>query len=202
VSANPKFYDGGLLKINPTDIVLGIDQSYSGFGLTALSAQGSLSYAAWVYKAQHTGISRLVDIWDYLAYKFYELENTYDHTIVDVAMEGYAYSSQMAHLAGELGGVVKFALHSHLTGNGQLPLIVPPTTLKKYVAGKGTGVSKSQMLLNVYKKWGVEFDDDNAADSFSLAMIVSGRSTTAYEKEVLDKLQKSSTSRDSNPVIG
>ena len=49
--------------------------------------------------------------------------------------------------------------------------------------GKGQGVSKSQMLLNVYKKWGVEFTDDNAADSYSLAKLVSGKFALAYEKE-------------------
>lgn len=67
-------------------------------------------------------------------------------------------------------------------------MIVPPTSLKKYVTGKGQGVSKSQILLNVYKKWGVEFTDDNAADSYGLAHIVSGKAKLSYEKEVYEKL--------------
>jgi hypothetical protein len=67
-------------------------------------------------------------------------------------------------------------------------LIVPPTSLKKYVTGKGQGTSKSQILLNVYKKWGAEFTDDNAADSYGLAHIVSGKAKLSYEKEVYDKL--------------
>jgi hypothetical protein len=44
------------------------------------------------------------------------------------------------------------------------------------------------MLLQVFKKWGVEFPDDNAADSYGLAHIVSGKGSMAYEKEIYDKL--------------
>jgi hypothetical protein len=45
------------------------------------------------------------------------------------------------------------------------------------------------MLLYVYKKWDVEFTDDNAADSYALARLVAGAHDLAYEKEVYDKLQ-------------
>jgi hypothetical protein len=45
------------------------------------------------------------------------------------------------------------------------------------------------MLLYVYKKWGQEFTDDNAADSYSLARLVAGTHTLEYEKNVYDKLQ-------------
>jgi Holliday junction resolvasome RuvABC endonuclease subunit len=93
-------------------------------------------------------------------------------------------------MAGELGGIVKLSLYSYFNDcQGQYPLIVPPTNLKKYVAGKGNGVSKSQMLLHVYKKWDAEFTDDNAADSYALAHLVSGSYSLAYEKEVYEKLQ-------------
>ena len=47
----------------------------------------------------------------------------------------------------------------------------------------------SFVLLYVYKKWDAEFNDDNAADSYALARLVSGSHNTAYEKEVYDKLQ-------------
>ena len=100
-------------------------------------------------------------------------------------MEGYAYGAQMAHMAGELGGMVKLSLII----DGVYPLIVAPSMLKKYVTGKGTGVQKNQMLLNIYKKWGIEFTDDNAADAYGLAKIASGWAETAYEKEVLEKLK-------------
>ncbi len=68
------------------------------------------------------------------------------------------------------------------------PLIVPPTSLKKYVTGKGN-TQKNQMLMHVFKKWNLEFTDDNAADSYALAHLVSGKADLAYEKEVYHKLQ-------------
>ena len=102
-------------------------------------------------------------------------------------MEGYAFGSQMANMLGELGGMVKLSLFDV----DLYPLIVPPTSLKKYVTGKGQGIPKSQMVLHVYKKWGAEFSDDNAADSYALAQLVSGQRTLAYEKEIYDKLQDS-----------
>jgi hypothetical protein len=57
------------------------------------------------------------------------------------------------------------------------------------VTGKGQGIPKSQMVLHIYKKWGAEFSDDNAADSYALARLASGYSTLAYEKEICNKVK-------------
>jgi Holliday junction resolvasome RuvABC endonuclease subunit len=162
-------------------VYIGIDQSYSGFAITALNDSG---YHTTVFKSELRGVDRLMHIEAHLVdtIEKYKLS---PFAINDVAMEGYAFGSQMANMLGELGGMVKLALRSF----GIYPLIVPPTSLKKYVTGKGQGVSKSQILLHVYKKWGVELNDDNAADSYALAHLVSGRHSLAYEKEIYAKLQ-------------
>ena len=169
------FKNGELERKLPT--YLGIDQSYTGFSITAL--QGDVFYTE-VFSSQKHGIDRLRDIQNFLVTWLYKFDNK-----VDVAMEGYAFGSQMANMLGELGGMVKLTLLDF----NIYPLIVPPTSLKKYVTGKGQGVPKSQMLLHVYKKWNVDITDDNAADSYALARLVSGTHTLAYEKEVYDKLQ-------------
>ncbi len=41
--------------------------------------------------------------------------------------------------------------------------VVPPATLKKFVTGKGN-TPKAEMPLRVYKKWGIEFEDDQGCD--------------------------------------
>ena len=46
--------------------------------------------------------------------------------------------------------------------------IVSPSTLKKFVTGKGN-CKKDLVLLKVFQKWGVEFSDNNLADAYSLA---------------------------------
>lgn len=171
-----KVFDGGLEDVIGAEVYIGIDQSYSGFAITALNGTG---YKATVYKSDKRGIDRLRDIQAHM------LDIIVNYTIIDAAMEGYAFGSQMANMLGELGGMVKLTLLEF----GIYPLIVPPTNLKKYTCGKGTGVSKSQMLMYAYKNWGVEFNDDNAADSYALAHLVSGSGKRTYEKEVYAKLQ-------------
>jgi len=173
-----KIFDGGLPAVaREQPVFMGIDQSYSGFAVTVLFGD---TYRTTVYKSDKGGIERLKDIQGHLMNILYSYEG-----VVDVAMEGYAFGSQMANMLGELGGMVKLTLLDF----GIYPLIVPPTNLKKYVTGKGNGISKSQMLLQVYKCWDAEFTDDNAADSFALAKLVSGDAKFAYQKEVYAKLQ-------------
>lgn len=162
---------------NGDPVYIGIDQSYSGFAMTAYQ---NGNYYTEVYKSEKKGIERLKDIQAHVMDWLTDFSS-----IEDVAMEGYAFGSQMANMLGELGGMVKLTLLDF----GIYPLIVPPTNLKKYACGKGNGVSKSQILLHVYKNWGAEFTDDNAADSYVLAHLVSGSYTRAYEKEVYEKLQ-------------
>ena len=161
----------------------GIDQSYSGFAITLLGEDGS--YKTTVAKFDSGGVERLYEIQTHL-------KNTLSTiSVEDVAMEGYAYGREFGVAqSGELGGAVKLALYQMTNiGRGNYPLIVAPTTLKKYVTGRGNGVQKNQMLLHVFKKWGVEFPDDNAADSYGLAHIASGKYKAEYEKEIYEKLQ-------------
>lgn len=164
-------------SVGDLPVYVGIDQSYSGFAITVLNDGG---FFTTVYKSPLRGVDRLYDIQDHI------ISSLQIRDIKDVAIEGYAFGSQMANMLGELGGVVKLTLRNEFE---QYPLIIPPTVLKKYVTGKGQGISKSQIMLHVYKKWGAEFSDDNAADSFALAHLASGKAALAYEKDIYDKVQ-------------
>ena len=55
--------------------------------------------------------------------------------------------------------------------------IISPTTLKKFVTGKGNS-GKDIMLLEVYKRWNVSFSNNNLADAYGLARM-------AYEEKDL-----------------
>lgn len=170
-------------------VAIGIDQSYSGFGVTIMDMDSS-AYKTTVFKGDGIGVDRLLDIRSKLTSIVAHTPAAGTAKEVVVAMEGYAFGSQMANMAGELGGLVKVTLKSILDGyHGSYPYIIPPTVLKKYVTGKGTGVQKNQMLLHVFKKWGVEFNDDNAADSYALAHLVAGKCDLAYEREIYHNIQ-------------
>jgi Holliday junction resolvasome RuvABC endonuclease subunit len=113
-------------------------------------------------------------------------------------MEGTVLASHSALKLGELAGLVKLSIWDYFDGNLnsvipyeehlRKPLQIPPMTLKKYATGKGTS-KKQEMLLQIYKRWGVEFNDDNAADAYALARLASGSAIDAIERETQEKIK-------------
>ena len=83
-----------------------------------------------------------------------------------VYLEGPAYqaSGQVILQMGALHFMTRlFLFKNHVNYK-----IIAPGTLKKFVTGTGRA-KKDLMLLKVYKKWGVEFDDHNLSDAYGLA---------------------------------
>lgn len=185
-----KVFDGGLL---PGTIAVGIDQSLTGFAVTALNVSNPEAYETWVYKSDYRGVKRLSDISNWLQKKLRWLVQEQGCFIQDIAMEGTVLASQSALVLGELSATVKLTLwgffkdydhQEHL----KVPLQIPPMTLKKYAAGKGNA-KKQEMLMQIYKRWGIEFSDDNAADSYALARLAAGLHIDAVEKAVVEQIK-------------
>jgi Holliday junction resolvasome RuvABC endonuclease subunit len=86
-----------------------------------------------------------------------------------LVIEGYSYGSAAnARACMELGGIVRYIL----ARPGRPIREIPPSTLKKFVVGSGgKGVDKDQMLLQAYKRWGVEFRTNDECDAYGLAKI-------------------------------
>jgi crossover junction endodeoxyribonuclease RuvC len=83
-----------------------------------------------------------------------------------VYLEGPAYQAtgQVILQMGALHFMTRlFLFKNHLNYK-----IIAPGTLKKFVTGSGRA-KKDLMLLKVYKKWGVEFEDHNLSDAYGLA---------------------------------
>ena len=182
-----KTINGGLTKNNP--IYIGIDQSLTGFALTAINSTNPMEHMTWVYKSPYFGIERLVDIRTWLEEQFILLEKS-GNTIEDIAMEGTVLASQAALVLGELSATVRLTIYDYFDDAQRFPLKVPPMTLKKYAAGKGNA-KKQEMLLQIYKRWGVEFTDDNAADAYGLARLVGKNFINEVEKAVVEQMQDS-----------
>lgn len=167
---------------------VGIDQSYSGFGIVVwLPTLGDeqVYLGRFEPKKYGTGVDRLRAIEDWIT-------RTLDPFEIDhVCMEGYASASKFGReQAGELGYAVKRTLRFHGM-HGVYPTIVPPTALKKFVTGSGTA-KKNEMLLGVYKRWGMEFSDDNLADAYALARLAEALDTAPelpkFQQEVIERL--------------
>jgi Holliday junction resolvasome RuvABC endonuclease subunit len=165
--------------------------------MTAINVSKVECYETWVYKSPYRGIQRLADIQDWLFDKFETLKAD-GNEIVEIAMEGTVLASQSALVLGELAAAVKLFMYEHFFDimnynpappqHLRTPLQIPPMTLKKYAAGKGNA-KKQEMLMQIYKRWGIEFNDDNAADSYALARLASGSSIDAVEAAIVEQIK-------------
>lgn len=104
-----------------------------------------------------------------------------------VVIEGYAYSPHRgrAFSIGELGGIIKLMLFvNHIDY-----LIVAPTTLKKFITGKGNA-PKSKMEKEIFKRWKVELDTEHEVDAYALAkmgyfIMVKQNHVYSYQEEAM-----------------
>lgn len=161
---------------------IGIDQSLTGFAIAIINCDNPEDYYVEVFKSKYSGVQRLVDIGNWMT----ETIDTFVHgKIHDVAMEGTVLASHSALVLGELSALVKLELYKRWD---ILPLQVPPMTLKKYATGKGNS-KKQEMLMQIYKRWGVEFNDDNAADAYSLSRVAAKMHISDIEKSIIEQLE-------------
>jgi len=86
-----------------------------------------------------------------------------------IGIEGISYGSKGRSIA-EMSALNYFIRISCLENNLSY-MEIPPTTLKKFITGKGNS-PKDLMLLKTYKKFGVEFDNNNLCDAYCLARFV------------------------------
>jgi Holliday junction resolvasome RuvABC endonuclease subunit len=176
-------------------VSIGIDQSLTGFAFATVDLDDPKKYYVNVYKSPYNGVQRLDDIQDFL---FSSMDPLREKTVVDIAMEGTVLASNSALVLGELSATVKLFFFSYYddvahifpAGHERLrtPLQIPPMTLKKYASGKGTS-KKQEMLLQIYKRYGVEFNDDNAADAYALARLAGGLAIDEIEQKVVEQVQ-------------
>ena len=181
-----KLIDG---KIDKGAVVaIGIDQSLTGFAFTVLNVADPNQFITWVYKSPYFGVERLADIRQWLTDHLDYCEDNW--TISDIAMEGTVLASHAALVLGELSATVRLAIFDFFEeeDDRRFPLKIPPMTLKKYAAGKGNA-KKQEMLLQIYKRWGIEFNDDNAADSYGLARLAGKFLIDEVEKAVVEQIQ-------------
>lgn len=79
-------------------------------------------------------------------------------------VEGYAFGAKCAREAmGEVGGMARLMCFEL----GWTVVIVPPTTLKAFVTGKGVA-PKERMMLEAFKRWGYSSTDNNDCDAYAL----------------------------------
>lgn len=190
-----KEFNGGLQSNQ--EVTIGIDQSLTGFALSAVSIEHPSTHMTWVYKSPYKGVQRLADIQNFMFDKLEWLKEQ-GNPITEIAMEAPFLGSPSTLPLSELAAAIKLFLYDHFYSINnynpeppqhlRTPLVIPPMTLKKYATGKGTA-KKQEMLLQIYKRFNVEFSDDNAADAYALARLAAGITLNASDKEVVEKIK-------------
>ena len=184
-------------KLHDVNFV-GIDRSLTCTGI-AIVNKGNLVYQAEV-KVKEFDIERLIAISKEVIRHIKPYKNTV------ICMEGYSFGSKFsqAHSLGELGGTLKMVFKL----KGIQYLETEPTTLKKYISGKGNR-PKDLIPMDVFKKFGVEPLSGDRADAIGCAFFIynafkyrnmNNAAFLQYEEEAFEtffhgKAKKKKTSR-------
>lgn len=169
---------------------VGFDASYSSFGAACVDPDydGVLRQVGkFDPKKFGSGVERLEAIQDWVSAVLGDFRQV--GKINGVALEGYAPGSKFGReIAGELGAAVKMQLRKSLSGPAGYPHIVQPSTLKKFATGSGAA-KKEQIILAVFKKYGIEAKTNDEADAIVLAKMAQAldfpEGLLAYEKSAL-----------------
>lgn len=143
--------------------VIGLDLSLNGTGLCVLDGEGNIALSTCIKnKAKLSGFDRIIAVRE----KVISIIKEYQPTLI--AIEGYS----MGQKAGvhfdtvELSGQIKVWLYQ----TGYKFCLVPPTTLKKFITGKGNS-KKNVMLMEILSRWGIKFLSDDEGDAYGLSVV-------------------------------
>lgn len=177
------------------DLYVGIDPGVKNCALVAFSpSRGVVLDWKPTDKTIPAGVRRL-------SYLMHKIKGQLDilgkkGTIRCMAMEGYSMFERYGqHASGEVGAAIKLTLVGWFGLDQQVayPIIVQPQSLKKFTTGSGT-VKKSMMAKEVFKRWGVDYNDDNLADAYALARLayavgVPDQVLPKFQQDMLPKLR-------------
>jgi Holliday junction resolvasome RuvABC endonuclease subunit len=159
--------------------ILGLDLSLTSTGYCLIDT--SLTDEPWVGRDFVTGVvwhgavgSKTLHDVERLEMFDYWIREALHHkalpfgsaTVDHVAVEGYSFGSPFnATSLGELGGVIKLAIHQ-----AGIPLhVIPPKTWRKALCGNGN-IKKHDVSKELHKRYGVEFASLDTLEAWAVAM--------------------------------
>ncbi len=147
--------------------VLGLDLSLTGTGVAAIEDGKLLSSS--LIRSKPSGprpkdeTKRILGIVEEITKKIDEFEPEL------VVIEGLAFMARNSTALVQLAGL-NYLIRSLLYSRDIKFLIVAPSTLKKFITGKGNS-QKDVMMLETYKQYGISLLDDNLVDAHGLAQV-------------------------------
>lgn len=169
---------------SPTEIeypkMMGLDLSLTSTGV-------SINGETFSIKSKLRGVERLAEISDRIVSSALAAES------IAIVVEGYSFGSRFsrAHSLGELGGVVRVALHKA----GFEIVEVPPKCRAKFATGNGNS-NKDDVLASLKQQFPMRFHDgcgDDECDAWVLEQMAYARlneSWYSWSKDQLAALEK------------
>lgn len=146
-----------------TPLFMGIDPSFNGFAIVIIDQNSKIIDQVLIKTKSEDEIEdRII----YLEQKFKYITNLTNLKVIYI--EGPSFSSSGAFMLQM--GALHYYLRVFFRKNNLDFKIITPNAIKKFVTGKGIA-RKELMLLKVYKRWGIEFEDNNLCDAYSLARL-------------------------------
>lgn len=142
---------------------IGLDLAFSNNGFCCIDESGKIVHdEVVVSKPNQDDESRLI----FLSEKICDMIKQYSPE--KVCIEGLSFGSKGQSISQI--GALHYLIRIFLYREKIKYQIITPTQLKKFVTGVGN-CKKELMLLKTYKKFQVEFDDNNLCDAYCLARI-------------------------------
>lgn len=146
---------------NKETMFVGLDPSFNEFGLVILDKKANIVEQKLISSdSKLDADERIIQL---------EKEFKFIPTICglqSIYIEGPSFSSSGQFVLQM--GALHYYLRIFLVKSKTDFKVVSPGTLKKFVTGTGR-CKKELILLKTYKKWGIEFDNNNLADAYGLA---------------------------------
>ena len=145
-------------------VTVGIDTSFTSTGFTVVS-DGDIRFETIKtgpkdFKTETERIARIRDV------IISKIPHGCDRVFMEDVFISHGPAAGNSLRLALLAGAVRCGLFD----KGICFEVVQPSLLKKYVSGKGNA-TKDMMMMMVLKKWGIETEDNNQADSVGLAMM-------------------------------
>jgi len=166
-----------------TNHVIGIDPSLSATGVIVLDDAATL-IAHKVVTSKPSGplVGARMERIQAMCRTIKEMVEEYRPDVI--CLEGYSLGTNMPGVSSrvEFGGLLRYVLWS----GGWRLVEVAPTTLKKFVTGKGAwkGGGKTPMIVALTSRYGVQFGTDDEYDAYGLARMalqVAGHETATNQ---------------------
>lgn len=156
--------------VSKKKVLVGLDPSLRGTGCVVLQSESKDVLQTELISTSSTDCIeyRIDTIWKELVSRvFYPYKTEIEH----VGLESLAFGAK-GQRRDQLAGLHYRIRVGLFTGFPRIPVVlVSPSSLQKFVTGKGR-VKKNMMMLSCYKKFGFEPSDDNICDAYCLARFI------------------------------